>query len=261
VATERAEAAEALEQVGRFMWARLARTRPLLWLKTAPLNPTSPLAAMAATAQIVLMHSMLMEVAEAVAYPAVAGASSLEVAVEVAVAPEETVAMHFLMEAMEAAQAEVAPSSMVETVDQRGAVAHTSAVAQAAAKIMMAMMPLAPAEVEVEAAQPVGEMAAVAPTAEVAVEPAPALARFRAAVVATPVLAAEVVPQGSTGHSPTVLMEGMADLAAAPASASAPLLIRTGNPEIRAVSEEVVTAVAVAAGVELSEAPSSIKAV
>src|SRR4030081_1891702 len=136
------------------MWAPSARTFPLLWLKTAPSTQTLLLAAMAATAQIVFMNSMLMEVAEAVAYPAVAGASSLEVAVEVA--PEETVAMHFLMEAMEAAQAEGGPSSMVGTVDQRGAAAHTSAVAQAAAKIMMAMMPLALAEVEVEAAQPVG---------------------------------------------------------------------------------------------------------
>jgi hypothetical protein len=56
-------------------------------------------------------------------------------------------------------------------------------------------------------------------------------------------------------------MEEMGDLAAAQASASAPTLIRTALPETGAVSEGVVTAVAVAVGVELSEAPSSIKAV
>jgi len=56
-------------------------------------------------------------------------------------------------------------------------------------------------------------------------------------------------------------MEEMADLAAAQASASAPALICTALPETVVVSEGVVTAVAVAAGAELSEAPSSIKAV
>jgi hypothetical protein len=56
-------------------------------------------------------------------------------------------------------------------------------------------------------------------------------------------------------------MEEMVDLAAAPASALAPRLMSTALPETRAVSEEVVMAVAVAVEVELSEAPSSIKAV
>jgi hypothetical protein len=56
-------------------------------------------------------------------------------------------------------------------------------------------------------------------------------------------------------------MEEMVDLAAAQASASAPRLISTANPETEAVSEEVVTEVAVVVGVELSEAPSSIKVV
>jgi len=165
---------------------------------------------------------MLMEVAEAVACPAMAGASSLEVAVEAAEAPEETVALDFLVMPTSVAQAEVAPSSMAETVDQRGAVAHTSAVAQAAAITMMAMMPLAPAEEAVEAAQPLGEMAPKAPTAEGAGEPAPAPARFRAVVAATAVLAAEAAPQDRTGLSSMVLMAEMVDSAAEPASASAP---------------------------------------
>ena len=56
-------------------------------------------------------------------------------------------------------------------------------------------------------------------------------------------------------------MEEMVVLVAARASASAPTLIRTANPGTEAVSEEAVTAVAVAVEAELSEAPSSIKAV
>jgi hypothetical protein len=46
--------------------------------------------------------------------------------------------------------AEVEPSSMVETVHRRGAAEHTSAVVQAAATRIVAIMPLAPAAVAVE---------------------------------------------------------------------------------------------------------------
>src|SRR5437899_3898381 len=134
----------------------------------------------------------------------------------------------------------------------------------------MAMMPLAPAAAEEEEERAVGAsstasvdpMEPTAPTAAVAEEEAPtAITRRGAAVVATAVLAAEVAAQGRSGPSSVALMEEMVDLAAAQASAWAPTLIRTALPETRPLSEEAVTAVAVAVGAELSEAPSSMTAV
>jgi hypothetical protein len=56
-------------------------------------------------------------------------------------------------------------------------------------------------------------------------------------------------------------MEEMVDSAAALASASAQTLICTASPETGAVSEEAVTAVAVAVEAELWEAPSSMTTV
>ena len=81
-----------------------------------------------------------------------------------------------------------------------------------------------------------------------------------AAVGGMAVLAVAVAPLDRTGLSSQAVMEEMVGLAAAQASGSAPKLIRTANPDSRAASEEVATAVVVAAGVELWEAPSSIKA-
>jgi hypothetical protein len=90
-----------------------------------------------------------VQVAAAVAYLAMVVAADLAVAV--AVAPEEMVGVELVMEVA----AVVAPSSMVETVlTSQAAVAHTSVVAVAASQIM-AMAPLAPAEEEVEEGNPV----------------------------------------------------------------------------------------------------------
>jgi len=105
---------------------------------------------------------------------------------------------------------------------------------------------------------------AVAPTVAVGVAVATAprpMAFPGAAVGGMAVLAAAAAPQDRTGLSSLAVMEEMVDLAVAQASGSAPRLIRTANPDSRAVSEGVATAVVVAEGVELWEAPSSIKAV
>ncbi len=98
-------------------------------------------------------------------------------------------------------------------------------------------------------------------TEEEAAAAALALARWGAEMVATADLAAAVLLPGRHGPSSVALMEEMVDLAAAQASASAPRLIRTALPVTKALSEEVVTAVAVAVEAELSEAPSSMTAV
>src|SRR5579862_6101380 len=171
-----------------------------------------------------------------------------------------------------AAVEEVAPSSLVETVlAEPVAVVHTYAAAQAVTPIM-AMVPLAPAAAVVVEENP---LAASSPPSMVEMEPMPptvavglaaasacqSRARTRAAVAATAGLAAAGGPQEHSRRSSLAVMEEMADLAAAQASASAPVLICTALPETGGVSEGVETAVAVAAGVELSEAPSSIKAV
>ena len=132
----------------------------------------------------------------------------------------------------------------------------------------MAMMPLAPVAAAVEEDRLMGASSAtsmdpmepMAPTAAVAPEAASATVEG-AAVVATADLAVVVVVQGRSGLSSVALMEEMVDLAAAQASASAPTLIRTALPETRALSAEVVTAVAVAVVAEPSEAPSSMTAV
>jgi hypothetical protein len=67
-----------------------------------------------------------------------------------------------------------------------------------------------------------------------------------AAVVVMAVLAGAA--QDPNGLSSVAVMEEMEDSAAAQASASVPTLTCTANPDSRAVSEEVATAVAVAAG-------------
>ena len=182
-------------------------------------------------------------------------------------APEGMVGVELLRVA---AVEEVAPSSMVETVlAETVAVVHFYAAAQAVTTIM-AMVPLAPAAAVVEenplaASSPsMEEMEPMAPTVAVGLAAASACqsrARTRAAVAATAGLAGAGAPQEQSSLPSLALMEEMADLAAAQASASAPALICTALPETGVVSEGVVTAVAVAAGVELSEAPSSIKAV
>ena len=82
-----------------------------------------------------------------------------------------------------------------------------------------------------------------------------------AAVVVMAVLAAAVAAQGPSGLSSVAVMEEMVDLEEAQASASAPTLMSTANPETRAVSVEVATAVAVAVEAEPWEAPSSINPV
>jgi hypothetical protein len=160
---------------------------------------------------------------------------------------------------------------MVETVlAETVAVVHFYAAAQAVTTIM-AMVPLAPAAAVVVEENPLAasspsmeEMEPMAPTVAVGLAAASACqsrARTRAAVAATAGLAGAGAPQEQSSLPSLALMEEMADLAAAQASASAPALICTALPETGVVSEGVVTAVAVAAGVELSEAPSSIKAV
>ena len=87
------------------------------------------------------------------------------------------------------------------------------------------------------------------------------MAFLGAAVGGMAVLAVAVAPQERSGLSSLAVMEEMVGLAAAQASESAPRSIRTANLDSRAASEEVATAVVVAAGVERWEAPSSIKAV
>jgi hypothetical protein len=143
-----AEAPEATAQVERYTSARLTPASQLSTSRTAPSIRTSPLAAMAAT-QVAFPNSVLVQVAAAVAYPAMVAVPAPAEAAEVAVAPEEMVGVEVLVSAE--AEAEVAvPSSMVETVPTiQGAVEHTSAVAVAASPIM-AMAPLAPVAEEVE---------------------------------------------------------------------------------------------------------------
>ena len=185
--------------------------------KTAPSIPTSLLAAMAAT-------QVAMQVAAAEVYPAVAVTADSPAVVEVA--PEEMVGVEVKL-TVEAE--EVAPSSMVETVLTRGAVAHTSAVAQAAPTIT-AMVPLALAAAAVEEEGPVAEswtlpmeaMEPMAPTVAVGVAVASvsnSRTRTAAAVVVMADLAGAVAAQERAGLSSVAVMEETADLAAAQASA------------------------------------------
>ncbi len=115
-------------QVEQSMSARLVRACQLSTSRTAPSIPTSPLAAMAAT-QVASPLMVLVEVAAAVACPAMAGFPAVKVEAAVAVAPEETVGM----DSVEVEAVEVAPSSMARTVKSREALADTSAVVAAAA--------------------------------------------------------------------------------------------------------------------------------
>ena len=190
-------------------------------------------------------------------------------AAAVAAAPEDAVAVALGTQIVlrSAAVVVVAPSSMVQTVHRRGAVEDTSAVARAAATEITAIMPLALAAEAGEAALTVGistiweeRMEPMAPTAVVEAGAATALP-LGAAAVATAGLAEEEPPQECSGLISLALMEEMVDLAAVQALASAQKLMSTALPETGAVSEEALTAVAVAVAVELSEAPSSIKAV
>ena len=121
------------------MSVRLVPASQLSRSKTAPSIPTSPLAAMAAVS---------VEVAAAVVCPAMV-VRAAEAEAE-AVAPEDMVEMQLLLMLTGVLVVE-APSSMVETVLTQGALAHTSAAAQAAAIITTAMPPLAPAVEAVEA--------------------------------------------------------------------------------------------------------------
>jgi hypothetical protein len=182
---------------------------------------------MAAT-QVAFLIWVKVQAEAAVAYPATAGEAALAVAEAVAEAPEETVGMELLLAVAEVV---VAPSLMVETVPTRVAVAHTSAVAQVAAKIM-AMVPLAPAAVaaeeersaaasysfSMEAMEPMEPTAAVA-VAVVLAHPTTAVVSMRAEVVVMADLAVVVEAQGRSGLCSPAVMEEMADLAAAQASA------------------------------------------
>ena len=105
-----------------------------------------------------------------------------------------------------------------------------------------------------------GIVAAVAVAAALA-NPAKAVTSTRAEVAVMADLAAVVLAPERCGLPSLAVTEEMADLAAAQASALAPTLICTALPETEALSEEVATAVAVAEEVELSEAPSSMRAV
>ena len=134
-------------QAERYTSARLIPASQLSTSRTAPSIPTSPLAAMAQGHAATLVVQAEVEVAcPAMAVPAIAEAA------EVAAAPEETVgkALTQIHLSFVAEAAEVALSSMVETVHRRGAVEHSSAVVQAAATRIVAIMPLAPAAVAVE---------------------------------------------------------------------------------------------------------------
>lgn len=144
------------------------------------------------------------------ASPAMAGAVAQPVAEVAAAAPEETAGMGLVVWAAEEV---VGRSSMVQTVQTQEAVADTSAVAQAAAKIM-AIVPFAPAAEEVEeeslvaasysfsmeAMEPMAPTAAVAAAAALA-HPTTAAAIMRAAVVVMADLAAEVEAQGQSARS------------------------------------------------------------
>src|ERR1700741_5262816 len=99
-----------------------------------------------------------------------------------------------------------------------------------------------------------GQMVTTEAAAEAAAQ---ALARWGAEMAATADLAVAVLLPGRPGPSSVALTGERVDLAAAQASASAPSLIRMALPETRALSAEVVTAVAVAVVGELSAAPSS----
>jgi hypothetical protein len=117
--------------------------------KTAPSIPTSPLAGMAAPkASFASPVSVLVEVAAEVAYLAMAGLPAKpEVAAEVAAAPEERV----VSEKGTEAEAEVAPSSMVQLDwTGRGVPADSSAAVQAATPRAMAMVAPAPVAEAVE---------------------------------------------------------------------------------------------------------------
>lgn len=145
-----------------------------------------------------------------VACPAMEVAPTLELQAEVAEAREETVgqAVTRIHSRVLAEAAEVARSSMAETVDRLGAVEHTSAVAQAAATRIMAILPLAPAVVAVEedSTTPPAFLqhqrtALMAPTAAGAAAPASTYSTLTAQMEATAGLAAAAVPQGRSGLS------------------------------------------------------------
>jgi hypothetical protein len=145
-----------------------------------------------------------------VACPAMAVAPTLELQAEVAEAREETVgqAVTRIHWSLLAGAAEVARSSMAETVHRLGAVEPTSAVAQAAATRIMAILPLAPAAVAVEedsttppAFLQLQRMALMAPTAAAAAPPASTYSTLTAQMEATAGLAAAAVQQGRSGLS------------------------------------------------------------
>lgn len=150
------------------------------------------------------------EVEVEVACPAMAVAPTLELQAEVAEAREETVgqAVTRIHWSLLAEAAEVARSSMAETVHRLGAVEPTSAVAQAAATRIMAILPLALAAVAVEedsttppAFLQLQRMALMAPTAAAAAAPASTYSTLTAQMEATAGLAAAAVPQGQSGLS------------------------------------------------------------
>ena len=234
--------------------------------KTAPSTPTLPLAAMAAY-QIAKVRPVLVELEAAeAAYPAMAEQAAISQEAAGAAAPEETEGVELV--GVEAA--EVEPYLMVQAERTAPPVpADTSAAVQAENSKVLAVMPPAPAAAAVAAGRRViasslrklDPMEPMVPTEEEgAAEAATTITRRGAGVAVMADLAVAVVVQGRSGLSSVVRTEEMVDLAEERASAWAPTLIRTALPETGAVSEEVATAV-VAVGVELWEAPSSIKAV
>ena len=154
-------------------------------------------------------HFATVQAAVEVACPAMAGVSAIA-DLAVVEAPEEMVGkvvtqMHLILLA-EVVAAE--PSSMVQTVHRREVVGATSAVAQAAATRIVAIMPLAPAAAAVEedgttppSTHPLHRMEAMAPTEEEEAALALTLAILRAEVVAMAGSAAAEVPQGRLGPS------------------------------------------------------------
>jgi hypothetical protein len=176
----------------------------------------------------VALPNPVVQVEAAVVYPAMAVSAALAVAV--AVAPEEMVEVERMITEEEVV---VAPFSMVAMVDPfmstKGALADTSAVEEAASQIM-AMVPLARVEQEVEEETPVAAswtlpmeaMEPIAPTVPAAVAGATAtisLAMPGVAVVAMAVLAVAVAAREIAGLCSVVAMEEMVDSAADQASA------------------------------------------